>query len=346
MQCWLFDVLLDDVLILGTFHSSLHNHVNLNLGFGIWVLHCCVDALLYFDILVQFFLVLFIGLVQLLPQIINFWCNKDTSTLWARLRLANVEDHWVLLGLGLSNFTFTDFLLSLVRLLLRVLLYLIEVCRVHPCGREKIVVVREFFLEALQVHTKWALATNIVHAQKVVCSLRVAHTTKEIGCHATVSPENIPVVRIEICPQRPHYIIWFLLLQIALSSRFLISLLQLFELWNRTHAFGDVFLPPRQVIVRRWLWQVIVATPLILFDVSIIVIIGLPIGTIPVCSSSVGWSIKLISVVIGRILLLFFCCFLVLFFEQLFSFHGFCIEHLVAVVHDTPTKLFEGNALE
>ena len=46
-----------------------------------------------------------------------------------------------------------------------------ELCRVHPGLREKVVLLWEFFLKALEVHSKGALSADIVHAEIVVDTL-------------------------------------------------------------------------------------------------------------------------------------------------------------------------------
>lgn len=125
-------------------------------------------------------------------------CDEDASALGARLRLANVKNHRILLGIGLFEQAILYFLFTLLHLLLCVFLNVVELSWVYPSLREEIVVLGELLLESLQMHAKSTFPTQIVHAQKVIDSLRWGKAALEFGSHAAICPKYVPVIRIDV----------------------------------------------------------------------------------------------------------------------------------------------------
>ena len=89
VQGRLLNIFLDYVLIFWSFHSPLHDAVDLNLSFGVRVLHRCIDSLLDFYEFVQPLPVSLISFVQLKTHFLNLARDEDSSALRSRLRLAN-----------------------------------------------------------------------------------------------------------------------------------------------------------------------------------------------------------------------------------------------------------------
>lgn len=154
------------------------------------------QSLLDLQVLVHFGSPLFSILVQLDAQLLDFGTNEYAATLRTRLWLADVEHDRVLLGLGFSHESVIYLFTSLLLFALRVLLYVVELGWINPCRREVREMVGELFLETIQMDAEGALAANVVHAQKVICTLPVCETAEELRRHSTVGPKYVPVVRI------------------------------------------------------------------------------------------------------------------------------------------------------
>lgn len=75
---------------------------------------------------------------------------------------------------------------------------IVEIGWVHPSLRKKPKLLREFFLETLEVHGQGALAADVVHAEVMISLLPPGQTAQEIRRHAAVCPEQVPVVWIPI----------------------------------------------------------------------------------------------------------------------------------------------------
>lgn len=154
VQCWLLDVFLNDVLILWSFHPPLHNIVDCILGLGVGVLHGGVDPLLDLNIFVELLSVPFVCFVKLDAHILHFRCYENASALGPGLRLANIENNRIQFRLSFCHFAIVNQFFSLVCLLFGVFLYVVKLSGVHPSLREKIVMVRKFLLEALEMNTQ------------------------------------------------------------------------------------------------------------------------------------------------------------------------------------------------
>ena len=106
----------------------------------------------------------FVGLVQFYSHVLDLGCYEDAAALGARLGLANEKHGRVYFVLAIRRASIVHLVLPLVVLLLRVLLYVVELGRVHPGRREEIVMVRELFLKPFQVRAQGALPADVVHA--------------------------------------------------------------------------------------------------------------------------------------------------------------------------------------
>lgn len=153
VQCGLLYVLLNDVLVFRPLNATLHNAVHLALRFRIRVLHCCVDALFNLDVFVESLAIPLVSLVELDPHFLNFAGDEYATALRARLWLANVEDDGVLLRLRLRHLAIFKHFPALVRLLLGIFLYVVEISWIHPCRREEIIVLWELLLKSFEMHS-------------------------------------------------------------------------------------------------------------------------------------------------------------------------------------------------
>ena len=198
IQCWLLYILLDHVLVLGLLNLSGKQFVFLFLSNRVRVILRDLDALLYLKILIHILPILLLLLIQLHPHVLDSLGDEDASPLRARLRFANEEHSRLLLGLGFGHLAHLHFLLHLVSLLFRIFLDVVELRWVDPSLGEELEVIWELLLESLKVHAQSTLPTDVVHAQEVVNSLLAREADQEVGCHAAVGPENVPVVRVVV----------------------------------------------------------------------------------------------------------------------------------------------------
>ena len=196
VQGRLLDILLYYILIFWSFHSPLHNAVNLNLSFRIRMLHGCIYSLLDFNKFVKPLLVAFVSFVQLKSHFLNLTRDEYSSALRSRLRLANVKHDRILFRLCLCHSTIINQFFPFICFLFGVFLNFIEICGIHPRLRKEIIVIRKFLLESLKMHSKRALSTDIVHSQEMICSLRVGQTAEEFRRHTAVCPKNVPIIWI------------------------------------------------------------------------------------------------------------------------------------------------------
>lgn len=89
IQCWLFYILLDYILILGFFYLSCHYLFLLLLVSGMGVVLQNLNTLFYFQIFVHSISFLLSISIKNLSHFFNFLRNKDTSSLRSRFRLTN-----------------------------------------------------------------------------------------------------------------------------------------------------------------------------------------------------------------------------------------------------------------
>jgi len=162
VEGWPSHVLLHYILHLVFFDlSGLHYLFSL-FGVGCSLLSS-FNALFDLQVVVHVFTVVFLVFVQLQPQIFDPAHYEDSATLAAGLGLADEENGWVLLRLLLCHFTVFDRFVSLFVFLCAVLLYVVELCWVHPSLRKEVELVRKFLLKPLEMHGQGALATDVVH---------------------------------------------------------------------------------------------------------------------------------------------------------------------------------------
>ena len=240
------DILLHDILILWSVNLPGIQRIFLLLCLRKRILLGRFNTLLYFQILVHFLLRIFLILVQLEAQLLNFLADEDSSALGATFWLADVDDDGVFLRLCFSHFSVVDFLLALIFLLFWVFLNIVEFRWVHPCFGKEFEMVRKILLKPFEMHAQGALSANVVHAQKMIYTLCVTETAEELRRHAAICPKDVPVVRIPILIDD---IIWLwssfllflflLLLLIRIPSRF--SCTWLLIIWSITLFIFIVF---------------------------------------------------------------------------------------------------------
>lgn len=110
-------IFLHDILILWSIDLPGIQRIFLLLCLRKRILLGRFNTLFYFQILVHFLLRIFLILVQLQAQLLNFVADEDSSALGATFWLADVNDNRVFLRLCFSHFAVVDFLLPLVFLL-------------------------------------------------------------------------------------------------------------------------------------------------------------------------------------------------------------------------------------
>ena len=194
VKCWFHKVLLNDVLLLIFLYDSSGGFGHLlGLGLSAVLLHC-FNTLLDFKVLFHILTILFLLLVQLLPQILDFRRYENTFSLRARLRLTDEQDWWLSFRLLLRHLVVLDHLFTLFHFLLGVLLDIMEFSRVHPGLREEVVMLRELLLESLEMSSELTLTADVIHSQEVVDSLTRADGLHKlrVRSHAAVSPVNVP----------------------------------------------------------------------------------------------------------------------------------------------------------
>lgn len=74
-----------------------------------------------------------------------------------------------------------------------VFLYFMQVRRINPCVREKLILVWKFLLKTSQMYAKSVFTRNIVHSQEVIYSLKRLHIGKEIWLNSKILPPNFPL---------------------------------------------------------------------------------------------------------------------------------------------------------
>ena len=110
-------------------------------------------------------------LVDFLLQRLESFGYEDAPTLAASLRLCYKYNGWFVVGLFLGHAAIFNSLFPLSHFFLVILLDLTIFTWIEPCPREKVVMVRELFLESLKVDAESVLPGNVIHAKKVVNSL-------------------------------------------------------------------------------------------------------------------------------------------------------------------------------
>lgn len=74
-----------------------------------------------------------------------------------------------------------------------VFLYFMQVRRINPCVREKLIMVWKFLFKTSQMYAKSVFTRNIVHPQEVIYSLKRLHIGKEIWLNSKILPPNFPL---------------------------------------------------------------------------------------------------------------------------------------------------------
>lgn len=173
IKCRPLDVFLDDVLVLRLFNLTRQEGIPLLLGRRMRICLHRVNTLFDFQIFVHLLPVLLVCLIKLDTHLFNLSCNKNTSTLWSRFGLTNIEDNRILLRLSLGHSSLVDFLFALLGLFLLILLDVMKLSWVHPRLWKEIIMIWKLLLKTLEMHTESTFSTNVVHAQIVINSLSV-----------------------------------------------------------------------------------------------------------------------------------------------------------------------------
>ena len=89
IECRPFYVLLNDVLVLRFFYLSSEYFFPFGLIIQVAMLGKYINTLFHFEVIFHVFTILFIALIELESHFLNFLMNENSSTLTARLWLAN-----------------------------------------------------------------------------------------------------------------------------------------------------------------------------------------------------------------------------------------------------------------
>lgn len=118
---------------------------------------------------------------------------EDSFALAACFWLDDEHAGWVGIRLLLRHYAISYLLVSFFVLARAVLNYLVQVCGVQPRMGEEAIMLLEFFAEPAQMHAKCVLASDIIHSQEVVNSLKRLHLGEEIRLDSKVLPPDLPL---------------------------------------------------------------------------------------------------------------------------------------------------------